>query len=129
MPERAGLPPVVDSNSRVLVLGSLPGEKSIQAGQYYRHGTNRFWKVVYEAFGAVYDKNFSYSEKLGFLKAHGIALWDMYHFAYREGSADSTISLPRFNDFTTFFASYPSIKCVLFNQGPSIYFCSSKRYN
>lgn len=115
MPERAGLPPVVDSNSRVLVLGSLPGEKSIQAGQYYRHGTNRFWKVVYEAFGAVYDKNFSYSEKLGFLKAHGIALWDMYHFAYREGSADSTISLPRFNDFTTFFASYPSIKCVLFN--------------
>lgn len=115
MPEITGLPPVVDSNSRVLVLGSLPGEKSIQAGQYYRHGTNRFWKVVYEAFEAVYDKNLSYSEKVGFLKKHGIALWDMYHFAYREGSADSTISLPKFNDFTSFFSTYPSIKCVLFN--------------
>ena len=107
MAERTGLPPVVDSNSRALVLGSLPGETSIQARQYYRHGTNRFWKVVYEAFGAAYNRNLSYIEKTAFLKVHGIALWNMYQSV--------TISNPIINDFEGFLTQYPSIKCVLFN--------------
>ena len=38
--------PVYDSNSRILILGTLPSVKSREQQFYYGHPQNRFWKVL-----------------------------------------------------------------------------------
>lgn len=105
--------PVSNANARVLILGSMPGKKSLQQNQYYAHPANAFWKIMGELVGA--HPGLPYAEKLAILKSSGIALWDVLALCEREGSLDAAIKGESANDFTAFFARHPHISKVCFN--------------
>ncbi len=92
------IPPVFDSHSKVLILGSFPSVKSREAQFFYGHPQNRFWKVTSNVFG-VTEPN-SIEEKKAFLLAHGIAVWDVIASCDIEGSSDSSIRNVIPNDLT-----------------------------
>lgn len=108
-------PPVARRDATSLVLGSLPGRKSLAMQQYYAHPQNAFWKLVAATFAA--DSALSYSGRIRLLKTHRIALWDVLAAAERPGSLDSSIvhASARVNDFGKFFRAHPRIRRVFFN--------------
>jgi len=110
-----GFPAVENPSARILILGSMPGEASLRAGQYYAHPQNLFWRILGDTFSTTHDA--SYVDKLRILKANGIALWDVLASCVREGSLDSDIAAGSLqpNDFATFFATHKKIERVLFN--------------
>ncbi|WP_432403083.1 DNA-deoxyinosine glycosylase [Wukongibacter sp. M2B1] len=105
--------PVIDENSKVLILGSIPSVKSLEKTQYYGNSRNHFWKLIYSIFEKEIDS--SYSDRLAFLLKNHIALWDVVRDCYREGSLDSSIKNPEINDFESLFKKYPNIKFIFFN--------------
>lgn len=102
-----------DSNSRVLILGSMPGVESLNQQQYYAHPRNLFWKIMGGLFGA--ERALPYEERLAVLRKNGIALWDVVHSCRRKGSLDSNMSGVKANDFRKLFAVAPEIHTVFFN--------------
>jgi len=110
-------PPVVSPNSKVLVLGSMPGEVSLKAEQYYAHPRNAFWRIMGELFGA--GLSLPYQERLVALDSAGIALWDSLRACTRPGSLDSAIRDEEANNFAALFASFPKITHVFFNGAKS----------
>jgi hypoxanthine-DNA glycosylase len=114
-PRDRGFPPVADSNARTLVLGSFPGQRSLQAGEYYAHPQNAFWKLIEQLYGVASPQ--PYSGRVKILTDHRIALWDVLSAAERPGSLDSSIvhATARANDFNAFFRSHPQIRQVYFN--------------
>lgn len=114
-PLARGFPPVSSPDARVLVLGSLPGEKSIEMQQYYAQASNAFWPIMSELCGAA--PWLAYPRRLERLRAAGIALWDVLAAGERRGSLDSAIvpSSMIVNDFAAFFAAHPAIRFVAFN--------------
>ena len=105
--------PIIDDNSRVLILGSMPGKISQEKGEYYAHSRNIFWKLIYSIFGAQPDQ--TYEEKKSFLKSKKIALWDVIKECDRFGSSDSKIINPIINDFEGLLARNPNIRYIIFN--------------
>lgn len=91
------IPPVFDSHSQILILGSFPSVKSREAGFFYGHPRNRFWQVI----SAVYHQPtpVTIEEKRRFLLSAGVALWDVIAACEIKGSADSTIRNVHPNDF------------------------------
>ena len=112
-----GFPPVADSAARILILGSMPGEASLRAGQYYANERNAFWRIIGDLIGA--GPALPYAQRLEKLQAAGIALWDVISTCERYGSLDSDIvnSSICANDFPAFFAAHPAIESVFFNGG------------
>jgi hypoxanthine-DNA glycosylase len=104
---------VVDARSRILVLGTLPGEESLRRGEYYAHPRNLFWPIVFALFGAAVPA--SYDERLRFLLNCGIALWDVVESGQRLASADSTIRDEAPNAIPELLLSHPRIRAVAFN--------------
>lgn len=89
-PRKHGLPPVLDARTRVLILGSFPGEASLAAAQYYAHPRNHFWPIL----AAVLGEDFAaepYRTRLARLRAHGVGLWDTIVACERHGSLDGAI--------------------------------------
>jgi len=111
----AGFPPVSSTAARVLVLGSLPGVRSLQQTQYYAQPRNAFWRIMGELVGASPD--LAYAHRLQCLVDARIALWDVLASAVRPGSLDSRIVADSVvvNDFVDFFAAHPGINYVCFN--------------
>lgn len=110
-----GFAPQVSDACSVLVLGSLPGIKSLQDNQYYAHPRNAFWGIMQDLFGI--NKELPYLQRLDVLNRQGIGLWDVYHRCYRKGSLDSAIKKDsaELNDFVTLFNQFPRIQHVFFN--------------
>jgi len=108
-----GFPPVARSDARCLILGSLPGQRSIRAGQYYAHPQNAFWTIMQEITGAAG----SYEQRCEALLEHGIALWDVLAASVRPGSMDANIDIEsaKVNDFNQFFSAHRGIELVGFN--------------
>jgi len=100
-------------DARILVLGSLPGQKSIAEQQYYAHPQNAFWPIMRDLFGVEGE----YLERCELLKEQRIALWDVLHSSVRPGSMDSDIQMEsaRANDFLTFFKQHRAVELVAFN--------------
>jgi double-stranded uracil-DNA glycosylase len=111
----ASFSPVAQSTAQILVLGSIPGEASLHAGQYYAHPRNAFWKMMGELVSL--DPNGAYEERLEALKLANIALWDVLHSCHRKGSLDAAIEPDSIevNDFNTFFDRHLHIKMICFN--------------
>lgn len=114
MPD-TGFPPIADAHARVLILGSLPGQVSLQRQQYYAHPHNVFWKIMDRLFAA--GPELPYAERAERLMQNGIALWDVCAAAQRPGSLDTAIVhasvVP--NDFAAFIESHPNIDLIGFN--------------
>lgn len=111
---KRSFPPVVDRRTRLLVLGSLPGERSLRAAQYYAHPQNQFWRLM----DAVVDAdlpNLPYAERLAALLGSAVGLWDVVASAERIGSLDSRIKAPAYNDLARLVADLPSLRIVAFN--------------
>lgn len=110
--------PIASANARILILGSVPGIASLQAGQYYAHPQNRFWPIMGKLLGFELSQT-PYTERMASLSDAGIALWDVLQSCERIGSLDSAIRPESqvVNDFVTFFAAHPLIRHVYFNGG------------
>ncbi len=108
-----GFAPISDVDARVLVLGSLPGQLSLQKLEYYAQPRNGFWKIMAELFGA--SPRLPYAERTAMLVKNRIALWDVCAAAHRPGSLDSAIRDPLPNDFAAFLDSHPQVALICFN--------------
>lgn len=107
--------PIATPKARVLILGSMPGIASLEAGQYYAHPQNAFWRIMGELVGAGPEK--PYKERARILKSQGIAVWDVLQSCIRPGSLDSDIRDEVPNDFAAFFAAHPRIRHIGLNGG------------
>ena len=114
---KASFPPVVAANTRVLILGSLPGEASLARGQYYGHPRNQFWRLVGEVVGAPDLPDLDYPERLQALVAAGVGLWDVIASAVRPGSLDGDIRDHEANGLTNLITGLPALRAVAFNGG------------
>ena len=101
------IPPVWDSKSQILILGTMPSPKSREIGFFYMHPQNRFWSVMAEVFGETLahpnnapDHTAAIEERRDFLLRHNLAMWDVLASCEITGAADSTIKNAIPNDFT-----------------------------
>jgi len=109
-----GLPPVARPDARLFILGSLPGDASLAARQYYAHPRNSFWRLV----GLVIDEelqSLDYPARLERLTAHRIGLWDVVAHASRAGSLDQAIRGAGHNPLADYFADFTDLRAVAFN--------------
>jgi len=113
MNEKRSFAPLVEPDSETLILGSLPGEASLAAVEYYAHPRNRFWRML----AAVFEEPLptGYEAKKALLRRHRIALWDMAKSAHRKGSLDSDITEVVVNEIDALLAAHPFIRTVCFN--------------
>ena len=113
MERSEGFPPVAGINARVLVLGSLPGARSITDQQYYAHPQNAFWPIMRELFGIDGD----YASCCEQLVENRIALWDVLRSSVRPGSMDADIQLDgaNVNDFRAFLGVHTDVRLIAFN--------------
>lgn len=110
--------PVVDQGTRLLLLGSLPGDVSLARQRYYGHPRNQFWRLV----GAVIEVDLepmAYQERLEALLRRGIGLWDVVQSAERQGSLDGAIRGHRANALAELAASLAGLRAIGFNGGIS----------
>ena len=108
--------PVVDTGTRLLILGSLPGERSLAVQEYYGNRQNRFWQLM-SAVAACDLVALAYPARLAALRERGIGLWDVVAEASRPGSLDSSIRDHSANDLVTMVAGLPSLTTIAFNGG------------
>jgi TDG/mug DNA glycosylase family protein len=110
----ASLAPIGTKNARILILGSMPGIKSLEMRQYFAHPQNAFWHVMASLFGAPVD---TYALRIALIKDNGLALWDVLKRCERHGSLDTKIDAATIevNDFAAFFSNHSHITHVFFN--------------
>lgn len=113
---KRGFPPIVDARTRILILGSLPGELSLASAQYYGNPRNAFWRLVSEVTGTDLV-SLAYPERLVALLELGIGLWDVVAEANREGSLDTRIREREDNDLLALAGSLPRLAVIAFNGG------------
>ena len=116
LPLKRSFPPVVDARTRVLILGSLPGEESLARAQYYANPRNQFWPLLGEVIGADLV-TLPYEARLEVLLSAGIGLWDVIASASRKGSLDTALRDHRGNDLASLAAELPALATIAFNGG------------
>ena len=114
MIRKSSFAPVVASDTRVLVLGSLPGERSLAAGRYYAHPQNRCWHLIGKVIGVELEP-LGYEARLTALLAAKVGLWDTVASARRTGSLDAAIREAAYNPLADLAASLPDLRAVGFN--------------
>jgi len=115
---KRSFPPVVDDRTRLILLGSLPGEQSLARGQYYANPRNQFWALM----SGVLDMDLvtlGYDERLRALLDAGVGLWDTIGAAVREGSLDAAIRDHSPNALPALAARLPDLRAFAFNGGKS----------
>lgn len=107
--------PVVAADCRLLILGSMPGKRSLDAQAYYAHPQNRFWPMMETLFGVA--ASLPYETRLQQLQAQGVGIWDVLNQCFRMGSLDSEIEEDSIivNDFASLLLAHPHIRHICFN--------------
>lgn len=116
-----GLPPLVSTRTRLLILGSFPSAASLAAQQYYGHPQNQFWRLlqaIYPSSPMTTDID-CYQMRSEWLLARQLGVWDVYAACEREGSLDSSIRKPVVNDFAGLSRLCPALEAVAHNGGES----------
>lgn len=110
-----GFAPIAAANAKVLILGSLPSQQSLQRNEYYGNPQNAFWRVMGELFDA--GPEIPYKERTEVLMNRGIAVWDVLRSSVRPGSMDAAIDLKKAapNDFRLFYDEHPILELLCFN--------------
>jgi len=106
--------PFIDRHSRVLILGTLPGEDSLRLQQYYGHKHNAFWRLIAAVFGEK-EVPAEFPARKEMLRRNRIAIWDVLESAERIGSSDAAIRNATPNDFSDLFSEHSGIKTIAFN--------------
>ncbi|HEY6869629.1 MAG TPA: DNA-deoxyinosine glycosylase [Novosphingobium sp.] len=109
--------PVVAGDTRVLVLGSLPGEASLAAARYYAHPRNQFWMLMGAVLGRDDLPALPYEDRLDALLGAGIGLWDTIASAQRAGSLDTALRAIEAAPLPALIARLPALRCLAFNGG------------
>lgn len=112
---KIGLPPMTGENPTTMILGTLPGDDSLRAGEYYVNPRNMFWDIMENVLGI--PMHTDYETKCRILKEHGIALWDVFESAVRDGSLDTAITSEEYNDLESFINEHPTIHKIVLNGG------------
>lgn len=115
IPTINSFPPIASDTAHLLILGSMPGIASLRVGQYYAHPQNLFWPLLGEILG--FDARLAYEDRVAYLHAAEIAVWDVLASCQRVGSLDAHIdpASAEPNDFAGFLAAHPAIRHVCFN--------------
>ena len=113
-----GLPPVLDHRTRLVVLGSFPSQASLLAAQYYAHPRNQFWPLLSALWG-IEMRTLLYEQRLALVLERGLGIWDVYASCQREGSLDSAIEAPEFNNWAELRRQAPALQAVAHNGGES----------
>jgi len=116
-----GFAPVAGIRPAVLLLGTFPGRASREAGEYYAHKQNQFWRILYAVLRTEWHDP-AYAEKLDLLEQRRVALWDIVGNCETDGSADSEIKKPRLIDLSGFLREHPTVRAVCFNGAASARF-------
>lgn len=107
--------PIINKKSRILILGSVPGIKSLELKQYYGHPQNRFWKLL----GMLCNYNdlylLEYKKRIEILLNNGFALWDVIACCEGKGSSDSDIINEVPNNIPDLLCKYKNVKKICFN--------------
>ena len=111
---KSSFAPIVTQNTRVLILGSLPGEASLAAGRYYAHPQNQFWRLIGGAIGQDIA-SLDYDDRLSALLAGHVGLWDTVASARREGSLDVALREGRHAALPELVATLPALRAIGFN--------------
>lgn len=117
------LNPIIKNDCEILILGTIPGEMSLEQENYYANPKNHFWDFIYRLLIPkwdlfhIIDGSISFEERYNLLLENKIGLWDVLESCEREGSSDKKIKDEIVNDFNSFFKSHKNIKAVIFNGG------------
>lgn len=105
--------PLAHKDSRILILGTMPGPEALRRREYYGFPGNHFWKIM----GSLFENSGleSYSRKKELLRREKIALWDVIGVCERVGASDSTIKNVRPNDITSLIKRCPNIRTIFLN--------------
>ncbi len=112
----ASFAPHVAPDTRLLILGSLPGARSLAERRYYAHPTNQFWRLL----GAVIDQplaEWAYGERLAALRQAKIGLWDVIRSAERRTSNDAHIRRADPHDLAALVSTLPDLRMIALNGG------------
>ena len=105
--------PIIAVDPKILILGSLPGDRSLKENEYYAHPQNRFWPTVTHILNA--NPGLDYNQRIHLLQTNGICLWDVCETAQRMGSMDTDILKETPNDISCLLDKNLSIFAILFN--------------
>lgn len=106
--------PIIDSETEILILGTMPGIASLAKQEYYANPRNHFWKIIYTILRTLPVAD-EFNEKRRLLQSHKIGLWDVLDYCERKGSLDIHIKNQKENDFESLFEKYPKISTLVFN--------------
>jgi len=108
-------PPIANADATVLILGSMPGVRSLEAKRYYAHPNNCFWYIIEKLLAS--NCELEYSARVELLRKNNIALWDVLKLCILKGSLDSSIAASSVvtQNFESFYASIPNIQTIFFN--------------
>jgi TDG/mug DNA glycosylase family protein len=110
---KTAFPPIVTPESKILILGTMPGLRSLEMQQYYGHPGNHFWKILFRLFDEPFTTD--YAKRIDLLIRKNIALWDVLSHCEGEGSADTAIRNEIANNFAAFYCEHPHIRHVFFD--------------
>lgn len=102
--------PFADKNSKILILGTMPGPEALRKKEYYGFSGNHFWKILQKLFKK--EGPLTYPEKIQLLKDNRIALWDVFGSCERKGAADSAIRCAKLNNIPALLKKYPNIRVI-----------------
>ncbi|HMG82617.1 MAG TPA: DNA-deoxyinosine glycosylase [Ferruginibacter sp.] len=112
-PLKKSFDPISNSETCILIFGSLPGDKSLELSEYYGHSRNRFWKIISKI--TENDLPLNYPDKKALLFKTGIGIWDVAKKAFRDGSLDIAIQDELPNDLDSFISKHRNLKVIAFN--------------
>ena len=104
------IPPFINGDSTILILGSLPSFKSREDGFFYAHPQNRFFKALAAVFNEEITNDIN--ERKTFLKRHKVALYDVIYECDIVGSSDASIKNVKAIDLKEILQKYPNIKKI-----------------
>ncbi|MFM5947668.1 MAG: DNA-deoxyinosine glycosylase [Novosphingobium sp.] len=118
-PRKSAFAAIAAHDTRVLILGSFPGDASLAAGQYYAHPRNQFWHLIGAVINQTDLAGLPYAERLALLGQAGIGLWDVIATAVRRGSLDTAIRAAEPAALTNLAAALPQLRAIGLNGAKS----------